>query len=61
MDGVDLPEVEGANDPADPFPAPGTLYTIDDDFGGWAEANTKFFDEEEGIIPRLQSETGTTE
>lgn len=61
VDGVDLPEVEGANDPADPFPTPGTLYTIDDDFGGWAEANTKFFDEEEGIIPRLQAETGTTE
>lgn len=61
VDGVDLPEVEGANDPADPFPTPGTLYTIDDDFGGWGEANTRFFDEEEGIIPRLQSETGTTE
>ena len=32
-------EVEGANDPADPFPAPKTLLTIDEDFGGWAEAN----------------------
>ena len=61
VDGVELPEVEGANDPTNPFPVPGTLYTIDDDFGGWGEANTKFFDEEEGIIPRLQAETGTTE
>ena len=61
VDGVELPEVEGANDPSDPFPTPGTLYTVDGDFGGWAEANVKFFDEEEGIIPRLQAETGTTE
>ena len=51
--------MEGANDPADPFPTPGTLYTVDDDFGGWAEANTKFFDEAEGIIPKLQAKTGT--
>jgi sulfate/thiosulfate transport system substrate-binding protein len=58
VDGVELPEVEGANDPADPFPTPGTLYTVDDDFGGWAEANTKFFDEAEGIIPKLQAKTG---
>jgi sulfate/thiosulfate transport system substrate-binding protein len=59
VDGVELPEVEGANDPADPFPTPGTLYTVDDDFGGWDEANTKFFDEAEGIIPKLQAKTGT--
>jgi sulfate transport system substrate-binding protein len=61
VDGVDLPEIEGANDPRDPFPAPGDLYTVDEDFGGWAEANTRFFDEEEGIISRLQAETGKTE
>ncbi|MGD9958400.1 sulfate ABC transporter substrate-binding protein [Nocardioides sp.] len=61
VDGVDLPEVEGANDPADPFPTPGTLLTIDKDFGGWDEANTKFFDEENGIITKLQAETGKTE
>jgi sulfate transport system substrate-binding protein len=61
VDGVEIPEVDGALDPANPFPEPGTLYTIDDDFNGWAEANVRFFDEEEGIIPRLQAETGTTE
>ena len=58
VDGVDLPEVEGANDPSDPFPAPDTLYTIDDDFGGWSEADAKFFDDAEGIIPKLQAKTG---
>jgi sulfate transport system substrate-binding protein len=59
VDGVDLPEVEGANDPADPFPTPSTLYTIDKDFGGWGEADAKFFDDTEGIIPKLQVKTGT--
>ena len=41
-------EVQGANDPSDPFPEPETLLTIDDDFGGWADANTKYFDENDG-------------
>src|SRR4051794_23978521 len=36
-------DVPGANDPADPFPAPAKLLTIDDDFGGWADANKKYF------------------
>jgi sulfate/thiosulfate-binding protein len=61
VDGVTLPEVEGANDPSDPFPTPSTLLTIDDDFGGWDSANTKFFDEDNGIITQLQAETGKTE
>ena len=51
-------EVQGANDPADPFPDPETLLTIDDDFGGWADANTKYFDEEDGIITEIQAEAG---
>ena len=51
-------EVEGANDPSDPFPAPGTLLTIDGDFGGWAEANTAFFDENDGILTKIQAEAG---
>ncbi len=38
-------DVKGANDPSDAFPTPKTLLTIDGDFGGWAEANTKYFDE----------------
>lgn len=38
-------EVEGANDPSDPFPAPTTLLTIADDFGGWSEVNAKWWDE----------------
>ena len=56
-DGVDV-EVPGANDPGNPFPEPKQLLTIDDDFGGWSEANVKFFDEESGIVPAIQKETG---
>jgi sulfate/thiosulfate-binding protein len=52
------PEVEGANDPSDPFPAPETLLTIDEDFGGWGEANTKYFDEKEGIVTKLLAASG---
>ena len=51
-------EVQGANDPSDAFPEPETLLTIDDDFGGWADANTKYFDEEAGIITQIQAEAG---
>jgi sulfate/thiosulfate-binding protein len=63
VDGVELPEVEGANDPADPFPAPSQLFTIDGDFGGWSEAAEKFFADGEdgeplGIVPQLIEDSG---
>jgi sulfate transport system substrate-binding protein len=61
IDDVEIGEVEGANDTSDPFPAPENLLDIDDDFGGWSEVNSTFFDEEEGIVPRIQQETGKTE
>ena len=62
-DAVEVPEVEGANNPADPFPTPEKLFTIDDDFGGWAAAADKFFADGEdggplGIVPQLQQDTG---
>ncbi|MGZ4494008.1 MAG: sulfate ABC transporter substrate-binding protein [Nocardioides sp.] len=50
--------VKGANDPSNPFPAPKTLQTIDKDFGGWDTANTKFFDENNGILTKLQAAAG---
>ena len=63
VDGVEIPEVEGANDPADPFPTPGTLFTIDEVFNGWGEANGKYFGDGEegnplGIITKLQQDLG---
>jgi sulfate/thiosulfate transport system substrate-binding protein len=51
-------EVKGANDPSNPFPVPSKLLTIDKDFGGWSEANTKFFDEDNGIVTKIQQKTG---
>jgi sulfate transport system substrate-binding protein len=56
-------EVEGANDPSDPFPAPANLLTIDGDFAGWADANGKYFGDGEdgnplGILTQIQSEAG---
>lgn len=50
--------VKGANDPAHPFPQPNTLQTIDKDFGGWDAANTKFFDDNNGILTKIQSAAG---
>ena len=55
--------VEGANDPTDPFPDPATLLTIDGDFGGWGEANDKYFGDGEegnplGILTKIQAEAG---
>jgi sulfate transport system substrate-binding protein len=51
-------EVEGANDPADPFPVPATLLTIADDFGGWPAAADKFFNEDTGVVTLIQQATG---
>lgn len=55
---IDGLSVKGANDEADPYPAPAKLLTIDDDFGGWADANTTYFDETDGIISKIQADTG---
>ena len=57
VDGITEP-VDGANDPANPFPEPSTLMTINDDFSGWEQADTKFFDEKNGLVTQIQQETG---
>ena len=51
-------DVKGANDPSNPFPTPPTLLTIDKDFGGWSTANTKYFDENNGIVTKLLAASG---
>src|SRR3954470_5280601 len=50
--------VKGANDEGDPYPTPEKLLTIDDNFGGWDEANTKYFDDADGILTKLQAQAG---
>jgi len=57
LDGMDVGAVAGANDPAQPFPAPKVLQTIDNTFGGWAAANKKFFGDA-GLVTSIQAETG---
>jgi sulfate/thiosulfate-binding protein len=55
--------VKGVEDESDPFPQPAKLLTIDDDFGGWAVANDKFFGDGEegnplGILTKIQADSG---
>lgn len=57
--GVEVGTVEGANDPSNPYPSPGTLYTIDD-LDGWSSVTTKFFDPDKGIITKLLSKAGAS-
>jgi len=50
--------VEGANDPAHPFPEPAELFTIAD-LGGWPDVNAKFFGDD-GLVTRIQQEQGAS-
>jgi len=50
-------QVEGANDPSNPFPEVKKLATIND-LGGWSEVSKKFFDEENGIVTKIQDSSG---
>jgi sulfate transport system substrate-binding protein len=53
-DGVDPGTVEGANDPANPFPTPDRVTTVAD-LGGWDKVNALLFDEG-ALVPTLQAE-----
>ncbi|HET9871640.1 MAG TPA: sulfate ABC transporter substrate-binding protein [Propionibacteriaceae bacterium] len=50
---TDPGSVEGANDPDQPFPPVKKLVTITD-LGGWKAVSAKFFDEETGIVSKIQ-------
>jgi sulfate transport system substrate-binding protein len=58
IDGVEYGDVEGANDPSDPYPPVTNLLTVEDDFGNWDELSTKFFDEENGLVTQIIAESG---
>jgi sulfate transport system substrate-binding protein len=58
---VDVPgvKVDKANDPNNPFPKPAKkLQTIADDFGGWSTVNAKFFDATNGLVTKIQKNSG---
>jgi sulfate transport system substrate-binding protein len=61
IDGVEFGEVEGANDPSDPYPAVENLLTVEEDFGSWSELSDKYFDEEEGIVTQIIAASGQAE
>jgi sulfate/thiosulfate transport system substrate-binding protein len=61
IDGVEVDEVEGANDPSDPFPEPTSLLTVEEDFGSWGELSDKFFDEESGLVTLIIAASGKGE
>lgn len=56
--GVKVGIVKGANDPANPFPTPEKVFTIDADLGGWSAVNAKFFDEKNGIVTTILQRSG---
>lgn len=53
IEGIEAADVQGANDPAKPFPAVTTLTTVAD-LGGWSEVNKAFFDKEAGLVTQLR-------
>jgi sulfate transport system substrate-binding protein len=57
VEGVSVGTVQGANDPANPFPTVKKLTTIAD-LGGWSEANKKFFDKTDGIVTKILNGKG---
>lgn len=61
IDGVEYGEVEGANDPKNPFPEVKTLLTVEKDFGSWSELSDKFFDEDKGSITKIIADSGKGE
>jgi sulfate transport system substrate-binding protein len=58
IEGVEVDEVEGANDPGDPFPEVENLLTVEDDFESWDALSAKFFDEEDGIVTQAITASG---
>ena len=60
IEGVEFGEVEGANDPANPFPEITNLMTVEEDFGGWENTDV-FFNEETGSVTEIIAGTGLSE
>lgn len=53
IDGVDVGTVEGANDPANPYPPVRNLLTVGDDFESWPSLSKTFFDDDAGIVTEI--------
>ena len=57
VQGVDPGTVEGANDPAHPYPTVAKLATIAE-LGGWSQVNKKYFDKNTGIVTQIAGNAG---
>jgi sulfate/thiosulfate transport system substrate-binding protein len=57
VQGVAPGTVEGANDPANPYPTVAKLSTIAD-LGGWSTVNKKYFDKNDGIVTKIEGSVG---
>ena len=55
--GVTPGTVQGANDPANPYPSVPKLTTISQ-LGGWSTVNKTFFDPDNGIVTKIEAQTG---
>ncbi len=58
---ADIGDVEGANDPANPFPPVTNLLTVADDFESWSALSEKFFAEDTGIVTQAILASGKAE
>lgn len=61
ISGVDVDEVEGANDPDEPFPTPKRLLTVAKDFESWSALSTKFFNEQSGVVTKIIAASGKSQ
>jgi sulfate/thiosulfate-binding protein len=58
---VEVGEVEGANDPANPYPEVERLLTVATDFESWSALSEKFFHETDGIVTKVIAASGKAE
>jgi sulfate/thiosulfate-binding protein len=58
IEGVEFDEVEGANNPSEPFPTVKNLLTVSNDFKDWDTLSKKFFDEKDGIVVGIIAASG---
>ena len=61
IDGVEFDEVEGANDPSDPFPDADEPADRRRGLRSWDELSDKFFDEETGLVTQIIAASGKAE
>jgi sulfate transport system substrate-binding protein len=57
VQGVSAGTVQGANDPANPYPTVPKLATIAE-LGGWSAVNEKYFDKDNGIVTKIEGASG---